>query len=155
LSDLPPDDRVQFTPLPLSGLRTRGSSLQEREIVQLEAEIQAASIRLLSETNRPEHAMAYAIKIDNLIDGKKGRYVVGIEDVDGEGELVFTVHGADHTHVPTSMRGTGAAMALVEHMIADTRAKGFKINPICPYVLAQYKKHPEWRDVLTNPPSAP
>ncbi|HKN29927.1 MAG TPA: N-acetyltransferase [Roseiarcus sp.] len=34
-------------------------------------------------------------------------------------------------------------MALVEHMIGDARANGFKIVPICPYVLAQYQKHPE------------
>jgi len=28
-------------------------------------------------------------------------------------------------------------------MIGDARANGFKIVPICPYVLAQYQKHPE------------
>ncbi len=36
--------------------------------------------------------------------------------------------------MPTTMRGTGAAMALVEHMIGDTRANGFKITPFYPYV---------------------
>ena len=48
------------------------------------------------------------------------------------------------------MRGTGAAMALVEHMIGDARAGGFKIVPVCPYVLAQYRKHPEWSDVMAS-----
>ena len=48
------------------------------------------------------------------------------------------------------MRGTGAAMALVEHMIGDARASGFKIVPVCPYVLAQFRKHPEWSDVMTS-----
>jgi predicted GNAT family acetyltransferase len=33
-------------------------------------------------------------------------------------------------------------------MIGDAGANGFKIRPICPYVLAQFQKHPEWRDVL-------
>ena len=41
-------------------------------------------------------------------------------------------------------------MALVEHMIGDARASGFKIVPICPYVLAQFRKHPEWSDVITS-----
>ena len=50
------------------------------------------------------------------------------------------------------MRGTGAAAALVEHMIADARASGFKIAPACPYVLAQSRKHPEWRDVVAGSP---
>ena len=49
-----------------------------------------------------------------------------------------------------SMRGTGAAIALVEHMIADARAYGFKIIPVCADVAAQYGKHPEWRDVMTE-----
>ena len=48
------------------------------------------------------------------------------------------------------MRGTGAALALVEHMISDARARGFKIIPLCPYVLAQSKRHPEWRDVIAD-----
>ena len=92
---------------------------------------------------------------DKRIDGRAGRYVARIDGVEGEAELVFTVRGptlisADHTEAPTSMRETGAAMALVEHMIADARANGFKIIPICPYVAAQYGKHPEWRDVMTE-----
>ena len=66
-----------------------------------------------------------------------GRYIGRIEGVDGKAELIFTVRGpglisADHTEAPASMRGTGAAMALVEHMIEDARANGFKIIPFCP-----------------------
>ncbi len=50
------------------------------------------------------------------------------------------------------MRGTGAAAALVDFMIADARRSGFRIIPICPYVRAQYKRHPEWQDVMTVAP---
>ena len=99
--------------------------------------------------------MNNAISIEKRVVGTSGRYVGRIEGVVGEAELIFTVRGpslisADHTEAPASMRGTGAAMALVEHMIGDARASGFKIVPICPYVLAQYRKHPEWSDVMTN-----
>jgi len=102
--------------------------------------------------------MANAITIEKETDGKTGRYVARIAEVEGEAELAFTVLGAalisaDHTNAPASMRGTGAAAALVGHMIADARANGFRIEPVCPYVLAQYRKHPEWRDVMTKPPS--
>jgi predicted GNAT family acetyltransferase len=48
------------------------------------------------------------------------------------------------------MRGTGTTMALIEHMIGDARASGFKLIAICPYVLAQFRKHPEWRDVMAS-----
>ena len=89
-----------------------------------------------------------------------GRYVARIDGVAGEGQLVFTTRGpnlisADHTEAPETMRGTGAALALVEHMITDARANGFKIIPVCPYVKAQYKRHAEWSDVMTvSPPAA-
>jgi predicted GNAT family acetyltransferase len=99
--------------------------------------------------------MKSAVRIEKQTAGKAGRYVGRVDGVEGEAELVFTIRGpklisADHTEAPESMRGTGAATALVEYMIAEARANGFKIVPICPYVRAQYKKHPEWRDVMTD-----
>jgi len=86
-----------------------------------------------------------------------GRYVARIDGVDGEAEITYTVLSttlisADHTGAPESMRGTGAALALVERMVADARQSGFKIQPLCPYVLAQYKRHPDWQDVMTVAP---
>ena len=46
------------------------------------------------------------------------------------------------------------AVLEVEHMISDVRASAFKIIPICPYVFAQYNKHPEQSDGMTSAPSA-
>jgi predicted GNAT family acetyltransferase len=46
------------------------------------------------------------------------------------------------------MRGTGAGQAIVEFMVADARARGFRIMPLCPFVNAQRKKHPEWADAF-------
>jgi len=99
------------------------------------------------------------IKIEREEAGRKGRYVARIAGIEGEAEITFTLRGpgvisADHTGAPDTMRGTGAALALVEFMIADARANGFKIIPICPYVQAQYRKHPEWADVMTTSPSS-
>lgn len=90
-------------------------------------------------------------------DDRKGRYVARIEGVDGEAEITFTRRGpdrisADHTGAPVSMRGTGAAMALVAFLVEDARRSGFRIVPICPYVRAQYARHPEWSDVFTTKP---
>ena len=91
-------------------------------------------------------------------DQRKGRYAAMIGGVAGEAEPVFTTRGphliiADHTEAPATMRGTGVALALVEHMIADARQNGFKIIPLCPYVKAQYRGHPEWSDVIVSPPA--
>ncbi|MBN9067562.1 MAG: N-acetyltransferase [Rhizobiales bacterium] len=90
-------------------------------------------------------------------DSRHGRYVARIAGVEGEGEITFTdrephLISADHTGAPETMRGTGAAAALVGYMIEDARKLGFRIIPICPYVRAQYRKHPEWADVMTVAP---
>ena len=91
------------------------------------------------------------------LGGDQRRYVARIEGVEGEAQIIYTQRAADlisadHTLAPPTMRGTGAAAALVDYMIADARAHGFRIIPICPYVRAQYVKHPEWRDVMTVAP---
>jgi hypothetical protein len=98
-----------------------------------------------------------AIAIRREDHGRKGRYIAAVEGREGEAFIAFThreegVISADHTIAPDSLKGTGAAFALVEHLVEDARAKGFKVIPICPYVRAQYRKHPEWADAFTVPP---
>ncbi|WP_210245353.1 GNAT family N-acetyltransferase [Mesorhizobium sp. B2-4-15] len=100
------------------------------------------------------------IKISKEQTGERhGRYVARIEGIAAEAEITFTKRGADlisadHTGAPETLRGTGAAAALVSFMVEDARRSGFRILPICPYVRAQYRKHPEWADVMTLPPGA-
>jgi len=70
-----------------------------------------------------------------------------------EAELTYSVTTptliiADHTGVPDSLRGSGAGLALVQALVAAARAEGFKIIPLCPFVKAQARKHPEWADVF-------
>lgn len=98
-----------------------------------------------------------SVSIRKELSPKGGRYVATLEGIEGEAELTFAQRGpalisADHTFAPDSMRGTGAALALVQHMIADAREHRFKVVAICPYVKAQYRKHPDWRDVMTVDP---
>ena len=86
-------------------------------------------------------------------NGTKGRYVAQVEGHDEVGELTVTKTSdvmwiADHTGVPDSLRGTGVAKALVAHLVEDSRASGRKIIPLCPFVKAQYARHPEWKDVF-------
>lgn len=81
----------------------------------------------------------------------KGRYVIRRDGA--EAELTYSITSptlviADHTGVPDSFRGTGAGLALVQALVADARARGFKVMPLCPFVNAQRKKHPEWADVF-------
>ncbi|WP_417720685.1 GNAT family N-acetyltransferase [Salipiger sp.] len=85
----------------------------------------------------------------------KGRYAATIEGIAGEGELTLskvspTLIIADHTAVPDSMRGMGVAQALVARLIADARAAGRKIVPLCPFVRAHAERHrAELADVIS------
>lgn len=86
-------------------------------------------------------------------DGSKGRYMAKIEGITELAELTFSIVNehliiADHTGVPDSMRGMGVGKALVERLVEDARHKQVKIVPLCPYVNAQRRKHPEWADVF-------
>lgn len=98
-----------------------------------------------------------AITITKEDDGRHGRYVARVAGIEAEAELTFTHRGpglisADHTGAPEALKGTGAAAALVDHLIAEARATPFRIIPYCPFVRARYLKHPEWHDVMTVAP---
>ncbi|MEM1273084.1 MAG: GNAT family N-acetyltransferase [Pseudomonadota bacterium] len=83
----------------------------------------------------------------------KGRYVTVISG--HEAELTYSILSqsmiiADHTGVPDALRGTGIGLALVERLVADARAEGVKIVPLCPFVKSQLARHPEWADVFST-----
>ncbi|MGR3805297.1 GNAT family N-acetyltransferase [Marinibacterium profundimaris] len=78
----------------------------------------------------------------------KARYVATVPGVEGEGELTISKVSpeliiADHTAVPDSMRGMGIAKALALKLMADVRARGQRIVPLCPFVRGYAMRHPE------------
>ena len=95
--------------------------------------------------------MSPDVQITRETTGSKGRYV--IRQNGAEAELTYSITSptliiADHTVVPDAFRGTGAGLALVTRLVEDARAEGVKIMPLCPFVNAQRKRHPEWADVF-------
>lgn len=96
-----------------------------------------------------------AVTISYVDQGHKGRFVARINGSEDEGELTIskvsdTLVIADHTLVPDTLRGTGAASMLVGALIADARVKAYRIVPLCSFVRAQSQKHPEWSDVIQH-----
>jgi predicted GNAT family acetyltransferase len=84
--------------------------------------------------------------------GSKGRYLIRAATGD-EAEMTFTKVGErqiiiDHTEVPDTFRGQGAGLRLVTRAVEDARAAGKTIIPLCPFAAAQFRRHPEWADVL-------
>lgn len=72
----------------------------------------------------------------NIYDerGKMGEMVLSISN----GQL--TVY---HTEVFPEAEGKGYAKLLLDHMTAYAKANNLKVIPLCPYVLAQFKRHPD------------
>ncbi len=90
-------------------------------------------------------------EIRREVEGSKGRYVLSRDG--GEAELTYSIASptliiADHTGVPETLRSTGAGKELVERLVADARDEGVKIVPLCPFVKAQARRHPDWADVF-------
>ena len=95
--------------------------------------------------------MAETIRKELNAEATAGRFVLSTPE--GEAEITFTlpragVLSANHTGVPDAMGGRGIALQLVEALVADARAEGYKIIPRCPYVNAQRKRHPEWAELF-------
>lgn len=93
-----------------------------------------------------------AYTVEREEDERRGRYFVRLAP-GAEGEMTFRktaphVIAIDHTGVPPAFRGRGIAELLVERAIADARAAGVRILPLCSYVVAQFRRHPEWADLL-------
>jgi len=56
----------------------------------------------------------------------------------GDGRLT-----AYHTEVSPKAEGKGLAKKLLSHMVAYAREHHLKVIPLCPFVNAQFKRHPE------------
>lgn len=83
--------------------------------------------------------------------GGAGEYHAEIEGSDEFGRLTWIARGdtrvATYTYTPPALRGRDIAARLVEALVADARAQGFKIVPQCSYVDVLFRRHPEWADL--------
>lgn len=73
------------------------------------------------------------------------------EDEQQQGEMAVAIRGnlmtVYHTEVNPEAEGKGYAKQLLEAMVSYARQHQLKVLPLCPYVHAQFKKHP---DVYTD-----
>lgn len=81
----------------------------------------------------------------------EGRYAL-IVDGQPAGEMDFrTVEGRrviTHTGIRERFEGQGLAGQLARHALAEARAGGTLIVPLCPYLAGFLEKHPEEQDLV-------
>ena len=95
--------------------------------------------------------MPAAITITRHETGHQGEYHAHVPGSDVIGRLTWVTRDgnrvAEHTLVPEAIGGRGVAGKLVEALIADAQAQGFRIVPQCSYVAAAFTRHPEWANL--------
>lgn len=89
------------------------------------------------------------VTITHEEQGDRGRYIAAVEGSEETGHLDWVARGeavraATHTLVPPAIGGRGVAAKLVEALITDAKAQGFKVDPRCSYVEAAFQRHPDW-----------
>ncbi len=70
-----------------------------------------------------------------------GTCVADYHLVDGTAHIV-------HTEVPAALQGQGLAARLVADVLVQMRALGWRVRPVCSYVRAYMRRHPETHDLL-------
>ena len=78
------------------------------------------------------------------------------EDGSKIGEMVVSIAPQAltvyHTEVDENAAGKGYAKQLLDTMVAYVREHNLKVIPLCPYVHAQFKRHPdEYNDIWQKP----
>lgn len=53
----------------------------------------------------------------------------------------------DHTETEPAEEGKGLASSLVKHSVEYARKNELKIDPLCEYAAAQFKRHESYREV--------
>ncbi|GAA4271343.1 GNAT family N-acetyltransferase [Aquimarina gracilis] len=65
--------------------------------------------------------------------------IVFIEYILAKGDSIYLTH----TEVPVSLEGNGLGSAIIKKTLEYIRKKGYQLVPLCPFVAAYIKKHPE------------
>jgi uncharacterized protein len=59
----------------------------------------------------------------------------------------MTMH---HTRVPPPLEGRGIAASLVAEALAHARRNAWRVQPLCSYVSAYMRRHPDTLDLLAD-----
>ncbi len=77
-------------------------------------------------------------------------------DIDGKTAMINyrlkdgKIYSLDHTEVPDELQGQGIASDLAQKTLTYIKESGSKILPLCSFVAAYVKRHPEWNDIVAH-----
>jgi predicted GNAT family acetyltransferase len=85
------------------------------------------------------------VKLELDENGRGHFYMLDGEEQIGEMEVSISGNNLTvyHTEVLPKAEGKGLAKKLLTTMVDHARKNALKVIPLCPYVHAQFKRHPE------------
>ncbi len=90
--------------------------------------------------------------MNTVTDNGHGRYEMPVD-----GDIAFVSYRRNggvvdllHAEVPPQHEGQGYGAGLVRGVLELARAKGEKVRPICSFVVAYLRRHPEYRDLVAD-----
>lgn len=92
-----------------------------------------------------------ATEVEVARSSDRDRYEITVDDqqagfteyVDRNGQRIFY-----HTEIGKDFGGRGLGSTLIDHALAETRAAGLRIVPVCPFVKKYLETHHGFDDVV-------
>lgn len=94
------------------------------------------------------------VDLINNGEGPKKRFEMYIGDKIAFIDYILNKQGViylTHTEVPVGLEGQGVGSAIVSKTLDYIRSSGLKMAPLCPFVAAYLKRHPQDGEGLLAP----
>jgi len=93
------------------------------------------------------------LTVENDSDGSRYRIRDGADYlglIDYRMNADATVVAMTHTEVLPGRQGGGVAGLMATAALDDVRARGSRVDPVCPYIARFIRRHPEYADLLAD-----
>lgn len=93
------------------------------------------------------------IENELVLNQDKKRFELEVENKIAYIEYILTNENIiflTHTEVPTSLEGKGVGSAIVSKTLDYIKEKEYTLAPLCPFVAAYVKRHPERKEILAK-----
>lgn len=94
--------------------------------------------------------MAY-VDLSIVDEPDQQRYTARLDEQPA-GLIAYVVEGAViamvHTEVRPAYEGQGVGGQLARYALDDTRRRGRRVRPLCPFVRAWIERHPDYADLV-------
>ncbi|TGD57255.1 GNAT family N-acetyltransferase [Flavobacterium humi] len=97
--------------------------------------------------------MSNSLESKLVLNEEKKRFELEVEGKTAFIEFILSnenIMFLTHTEVPGNLEGKGVGSAIVSKTLEYLKEKGYTLAPLCPFVAAYVKRHPQWKEILAK-----